>query len=282
MNNQHDNQDHENHDVEALRDDIEVTRQRISGEIEAIGGKLTTGHAKDVARSRVYEARDRARHRVVQARERAMERMGTTVRSAGDAARHAGEHVPEVVRDNPIPTAMVAIGATWLTIDIIRRGRHRQEMRGRGEPELDLRTGPPEAYGSEVYPGEYETTGSTSHQLRDRAGSYAQRGREYAERGRHGAIEARERSMDAFENNPLVFGAVCVLTGVGLGMLLPRTQREDRMLGRPRERVIDRARHVAEDAKDAAMHSAWEGIHAAPETAREDFEQVERSEVEAE
>jgi ElaB/YqjD/DUF883 family membrane-anchored ribosome-binding protein len=373
MNNDHDN------DVDALREDIEVTRQRISGEIEAIGEKLTPAHAKDVARDkvadardrafgRVVDARDRAVGRVVHARDRAMERVGTSARSAADAARHAGERMPTIVRENPIPAAMLAVGATWLTIDVINRLRHRRSMRsgrvehiGLGYGEglegygggygTDIGTGEryehtegfggtegygtegygTEGYGTEGYTGSasygygnenveggmrYEEEGfgaidrtgeqpirrkgeqlkeragaarerigeaahsarerlrGTSHHLKERAGSYAQKGREYADKGRHGAIEVRDRSMDAYQHNPLIFGAVCVLTGVGLGMLLPHTRREDRALGERRQHFVRRARHVAEDAKEAAVHSAREGFQAAKETAREDFEQI--------
>lgn len=319
MNNEH---EHEQ-DVDALRDNIEETRARISGEIEAISDKLTPRHAKDVARSKLMDSGERAKHRMLDARDRAMTRVRTSAHSTADAARHAGQQLPVIVRENPIPVALVAVGATWLTIGAINRVRHRREMRSE-QLVLPLEGDVPEAYGvggepygvggdrygaTEPYGGPGASTypleaGVASEEeghrgeriehakrrldeakgaARERIGMARTRAREkahdvrekagaYAEKGRHGAIQARDRSMDAFERNPLVFGGVCLLTGVGLGMLLPHTRREDRTLGPRRERVMDRAKLAAHDAKDAAVHSAKEGLRAAKETAREDLE----------
>jgi hypothetical protein len=64
---------------------------------------------------------------------------------------------------------------------------------------------------------------------------------------------------------------------VGIGLMLPHTRREDRMLGRSRERVITRARRIADEAKEVAVDSVREGFregaHTARETARREAEE---------
>ncbi len=70
-----------------------------------------------------------------------------------------------------------------------------------------------------------------------------------------------------------MFGGVCLLAGIGLGLFLPHTHREDRALGASRQRVIERARHLADDAKNVAVDSAKEGFRAARETARREAEE---------
>lgn len=272
-------------DVDELRVDIEHTRQRISGEIEAIGEKLTPDHAKAVARDKVIDVRDRA-----------IESVRTGARNAVDAAEHATERLPRFVRENPVPVAMVIVGGSWLAFSALRRRRERVV-----EPQLTLPLAEPVGEGVGVMGTEHheaagrvrdrigsmkstarerlgfarERAGAIKDQARERLSGTAHAAREratdYAERGKHGAIRARDRSVDAFDQNPLAIGAVAMLAGLGAGLLLPHTRREDRLLGRPRERFVGRARHIVEEAKEAAIESAKEGLRAAKETAESEM-----------
>ncbi len=265
-------------DIHALRENIEETRGRISGEIEAIGDRLTPEHAREVARGKVIEARDKAVGRV---RERAQ--------SAYDKASEQTQRLPRVIRENPVPVAMLAVGGAWLTVSAIRYARRDRE------PQLELDLEPHQGIEEHHRIGEMrERIGSIAGDARGKMGSVAERARSrfgsaaettksrvggtvssvkdragsLATRGRDTASEALGRSRSLYENNPLVFGGVCMLAGIGLGFLLPHTQREDRVLGRGRERVVDRAKHLATDAKDVAIDSAKEGFRAARETAK--------------
>lgn len=279
-------------DVDALRGDIEQTRQRISGEIEAIGERLTPGHAREVARDKVVEARDRAvdtvRSGVIDAKNRAM----ANVRGAARRASDVGSQVPDVLRENPIPTAMVVVGSGWLVWQVVRRAR---------QPALEIEVRREPSFGEELYGGSISESeisgGEMSVSARERARSVADEARhkldeargavkhradvmreragEIAHRGRERADQALHRSRNIYEENPIAFGAVCLFAGIGLGMLLPHTRREDRMLGERRQRLFERAKHVAEEAKEVAIHSAREGIEAARETAKRDAEERE-------
>ncbi|MCZ7683625.1 MAG: DUF3618 domain-containing protein [Sandaracinaceae bacterium] len=278
-------------DVDALRGDIEQTRQRISGEIEAIGERLTPGHAREVAREKVVEARDRAvgnvRAGMIDAKNRAM----ANVRGAARRASDVGSQVPIVLRENPIPTAMVVVGTGWLVWEVVRRAR---------QPALEIEVGREPSWG-EISGGDISgrelSGGETSGSMRERARSVAgearhkldeargamkqragvmrERAGDMAHRGRARADQALHRSRNIYEENPIAFGAVCLFAGVGLGMLLPHTSPEDRVLGERRQRFFERAKHVAEEAKEVAIHSAKEGIEVARETAKRDAEERE-------
>ncbi len=271
-------------DIETLRGDIEDTRTRISGEIEAIGERLTPEHARDVAKERMVMAKDRA-----------IEGARSSARNAGYIARHAPSELPQVVRNNPIPSAMVLVGTGWLVTKAVNKAR---ESRRLSQPEYVSGGYVSEGYVEGEVPGyrhslieesphpsARERVGEVASKTRERLGSAASRSREriqgsasnikgrasdLASRGKERASHARERSENAFSDNPLAFGALALFTGVGLGMMLPHTRREDRMLGAPRERVVERAKHFAHEAKEVAVQSAKDGMRAAQETAKEE------------
>lgn len=271
-------------DIDTLRGDIEDTRTRISGEIEAIGERLTPGHARDVAKERMVVAKDRA-----------IEGARSSARNAGYIVRHAPSELPQVVRANPIPSAMVLVGTGWLVSKAVNKVR---ESRRLSQPEYVTGEHVTEGYVEGEVPGyrqglieeaphpsARERVGEAATRARERiqgsasnikgrASGLASRGKErasdLASRGRERASYARERSENAFGANPLAFGALALFTGIGIGMMLPHTRREDRMLGAPRERVVERAKHLAHEAKEVAVHSAKEGMRAAQETAKEE------------
>jgi uncharacterized protein YjbJ (UPF0337 family) len=275
-------------DIDTLRGDIADTRQRISGEIEAIGERLTPGHARDVAKERMVVAKDRA---IVGAR--------SSARNAGYVVRHAPSELPATIRANPIPSAMVLVGTGWLVSKVVSKVRASRRL---AEPEYVLGTeeyvSGTEYSGTEYVPGHRqglveethtpsarERVGEVASKTKERVGSAASRTRErisgsaqnikgrasdLASKGKDRASQARVRSEDAFSSNPLAFGALALFTGIGIGMMLPHTRREDRMLGAPRERVVERAKHLAHEAKEVAVHSAKEGMRVAQDTAKEE------------
>jgi hypothetical protein len=52
------------------------------------------------------------------------------------------------------------------------------------------------------------------------------------------------------DDNPVALGAVALAAGTALGLALPRTEKEDRLLGSARDTVVDRAQELASEAVD--------------------------------
>ncbi|HYO96134.1 MAG TPA: DUF3618 domain-containing protein [Polyangiaceae bacterium] len=112
--------------------------------------------------------------------------------------------------------------------------------------------------------------GTRVHDIADRAGT---RVHDMAERAEHaisdGTSRAREfagrelqhlrsSSRQLANQNPLALGAVALVAGVGVGMLLPRTDREDELLGASRDRLVEEARGAAQELGRAAQETARE------------------------
>jgi len=52
------------------------------------------------------------------------------------------------------------------------------------------------------------------------------------------------------EESPLAIGVVALATGTAIGLALPRTEKEDQLLGSARDTVVDRAQELASEAVD--------------------------------
>jgi len=77
------------------------------------------------------------------------------------------------------------------------------------------------------------------------------------------------------ETNPLALGVVAVAAGAIIGLMLPRTQAEDRLMGATRDRLMDQAKSTAKETLNKVQHVAGEAYQAAKETAIEEAEQQE-------
>lgn len=119
-----------------------------------------------------------------------------------------------------------------------------------------------------------DTVGSASAAVSDRASTardYAsekwqsarERGSEYADRARTRATDLRRQAGDSFEQNPFLGALVGIAAGAIVGALLPRTQRENELLGETRDRLADAARSAARAAADASKQQLDElGLNA--------------------
>ena len=88
------------------------------------------------------------------------------------------------------------------------------------------------------------------------------------ERARYQAYQARVGFWETMEESPLAMGAAALAIGVVAGLMIPSTRKEDEMMGETRDRLMDRAREVGEEALEKGKHVAT----AAVETLKEEAE----------
>lgn len=115
----------------------------------------------------------------------------------------------------------------------------------------------------------------TAHDLADRARDAAHRAQhaasdlavrargtadDLAERARYGVRRAEDRVQTTYETNPLALGAMALLAGVAVGLALPRTQREDRLMGQARDKLIHRAQEAAHETMGKVQGAVSEKI----------------------
>jgi ElaB/YqjD/DUF883 family membrane-anchored ribosome-binding protein len=207
--------------------EIEQTRARMSERLDTISEKL---HPSNLALS--------------------------AVESVGGRARQTGSRVAHVIRENAIPVAAVGLGVTWLIAQ--RRAKSvawndwtaRERVSGGVTGVADRLGGVGSPLG-DVAERAQERVSELGSEARERVQELGIRSREQARRVRTDL----ERMI---EENPLAVAAGAGAIGLALGLLLPHTRREDRVMGPARDQLLDRAGETIERVKEAAAEAAQE------------------------
>jgi ElaB/YqjD/DUF883 family membrane-anchored ribosome-binding protein len=236
---------------EEIEREIEQTRNRLSRDIDELGNKLSPQNLKEEAKSAIKGAAQGA------------------VSNVGEQARRTGSRLVEVIRENPLPVIAVGAGVTWLLTQ-----RSRSEVSG-GRMARYAYTGHERRQGESWQSGSgiRGRVGSTVNEAKDSvseaASGVADRAGEIKDRAgeRIGELsgEARRQTRriktnleHAAEENPLAIAIGAAVVGLALGMLLPGSQRENRLMGSARDQLVDRAGNAAERVKDAAVEAGRE------------------------
>jgi hypothetical protein len=200
-----------------------------------------------------------------------------------------------MVRDNPVPVALVGTGLVWLMLSSSRSGRREYDdeddlLESYGESryghELSEDAG---QSGSGWAEGARETvrewtqgTRARTRSVRDSArrlsASARHRASETGEQLWHGARDAGDRAsyygrqvrrgfFDTLHEQPLVLGALGLAAGAAIGAALPATEKEDEWLGDSRDRLKARAQEAGWEQVERARAAAGAAYGAAREEA---------------
>lgn len=241
--------------------EIERTRERMSSNIDELGERLRPDHLKQ------------------QAKDALANKAQDVVANVGDQARQTGGRMIDFITEHPLPVAAVGLGAIWLFT--LRKGG-RSDVSGDRMARFAY-TGP-ERREPNGYPGLgrrlVDRAASMRHTVEDAASQAGERMGELKDRaeqraGRLGdtararARDAKGGLQDMMEENPLLLVAGAAVLGLALGMLLPETDPERRLMGETRDQLGERVSNVANRVKDAAVDAGRE----VQETVREEFRQ---------
>jgi ElaB/YqjD/DUF883 family membrane-anchored ribosome-binding protein len=181
------------------------------------------------------------------------------------------DNAKQTVREHPMAVSLIALSVGLLLLN-------RNRIAGRDSYSFDAYE---DVYGgddmndgydatadeTETRPGMWsrvrDRTSNAKSSVSDRAGSAREftsekwqsareRTSDYASRARARASDARYRAAERYDANPLTGALVGLATGALLGLLLPRTSRENQLLGETRDRLADAAKQAARAAADTA------------------------------
>jgi hypothetical protein len=195
-----------------------------------------------------------------------------------DYLRHSGgrEFVSNLggsVRNNPIPVALMGIGMAWLMASGNRRPAYLEPQAESSGPGMMQRA-------SEGVSSAKDRLSQAGHSTRERVGQIGQGARNQMERMRQQAERVRTGYDSMVREQPMVLGAIGFAIGALMAAGLPRTRQEDELMGEASDRLTERAKeagreqlekakHVASAAKDAAMGEAQKQSASRPEKAAE-------------
>jgi ElaB/YqjD/DUF883 family membrane-anchored ribosome-binding protein len=310
-----------------IRHNIAQTRTEMSGTIEELHGKLNPTVLKEQAVEQFHDAKEKVLAEMLEAKETVKAEIKAELAEAKHAVREAtigkvehmvhktkdtvkdtGVSLLDMVKQNPIPVAMVGVGVAWLVMNGRSGGRTGSRLRGSMyEPGGDVSqrmyggqglSSQPKvggAYGSgdqELYSGAEEdrignrgvaygednTPGTATQTVQRRAGKVAEQSSQLARRAQtsisqatraagarmttmaHGVQEQGRRLEgrveEAFHENPLLVGAAAFAAGTLIGLAIPITRREDAIMGKTRDGLMQKAGTAAQGALDKVQEAA--------------------------
>jgi ElaB/YqjD/DUF883 family membrane-anchored ribosome-binding protein len=246
-------------EAERIVSEIEETRSGMTSTIDEIGHRLQPQTIASEAKEKIREA--------------TVGRVERIVDDAGTTAQRTGNTVMETIRQNPLPSALAALGVGWLALKMREQGgstygngrSYQYGYRGNG-------------YGETRRPSDwyYDQSGST----RGLAGDAAQRAQEVGSDVQQAAQEAVEQTQErvrqaqwqaqgalddvqhqaqqTWQENPLALGALAVGVGAAVALAIPETQKERELLGEQRDQIVRKVSSAATQVLDEAQTKAQE------------------------
>jgi len=260
--------------TEQLRTDIEDTRAEMSQTINEIQERLSPENLMDQAKEAVREA-------TIGKVERVMGRVGETISEvteparevagrAGNAIKEVGTTVGDYLWKNPIPLALIGVGAGMLVM---------KNYRGQSDGSVSRQRRLPQGSRSNYATGDVgqgrqaqQSMGtSTLNQVKETASDLANRSTQTLNELGTKAKNGASRFGEIMRDNPLAAGAVAIAAGTAVGLMIPSTRIESEYIGETGERLVERVEDVARDAlgrvEDAAKQMA-PGQQAQPQPPR--------------
>lgn len=269
-------------DPETIQAEIQRTRAELDETVDAIQERLRPERLKSEAQQAVREATKRRANQ-----------MAEEAKYRADSMR---SRMMETMKQNPIPTMLTGIGIGWLLMESrsttpepryerrYRYGEYGHEYdRGQGrmqertheaQQRVDEMTDEARARMQERARETQRRVQETTREAQERVDQMTDEARERVDEFTDRAQERARRTQSQFQRtlqeNPLAVGALALAVGTAVGLVLPETEQEHRLMGETRDRVVDRAEDMAQDTMRRAQHVARETAEAAKETAKEE------------
>jgi ElaB/YqjD/DUF883 family membrane-anchored ribosome-binding protein len=213
----------------------------------------------------------------------------------------------EIVRNNPVPIALIGIGAAWLlasntsAVDRIARDERVQTARRRvtdlasdiGNRAGEMATSAAQRIGIAGngagngadrplghtgnpmidQPGAGMSSDGWVHEVSDRAQSMLQSARDSSgamlDRATESAGRIADQMTDTFERHPLLIGAIGLMAGALIAALLPPSRTEDELFGPTRDELWNKAEEAGQETVSRVRDVALRAADAAADAAAE-------------
>jgi hypothetical protein len=193
-----------------------------------------------------------------------------------DTIEGSGGSLGETLRRHPLPLALIGMGVGWIAIAAGTRGRPEaaaHEVARRYPTDLAGYAHAREKAGEAMDRAQHAVSEAADHARHGAEAAWHQ-ARDFAEEAAERLTRPRRRVGELMAEHPLALGALGLLAGAAVALLLPRSAAEERWIGPAgaelRHRAADlgseaiaRAQHVAERTLDAAKTAASEAVESA-------------------
>jgi ElaB/YqjD/DUF883 family membrane-anchored ribosome-binding protein len=285
--------DSRRNDTEAIRSDIDDTRQRMDSTMDALGERLQPRHLVDEVLGFLRGSSSDGESRMTHMRER--------ITHSCDTAMHS---VVDTVKKNPMPALVIGAGVAWLIYSSRREDRGYEvedystdDAAFRYDPDLHYDrpleyttpTSQPEwseegasklgavkdkiadkaSSAKEKVKEKLSSAGEVAREkmsaLQNRAGEMTSRVRDTT---RQAYSRTRERVTTTADQHPLEVGLVALAAGLIAGLAMPTPNAVNRRLGPTADRLRDRTREAGREMLEKGKHVAEAAATAVKEEAQ--------------
>ena len=251
---------------EEIEREIEMTRERMTRDIDELGERLSPTNLKRQAKEAITGKAQDIAHNV------------------GESARYTGFRMMDFIQENTSLVAAMGLGAVWLiqqrnkseiSGDRMARfaytgpDRRREGFMGKiadraGQVGHTVREGVSSAASSvgerasDLGTQAGELTGRARERVGEIGGGVRQRARDLGSSAKYRGQQARGGIERMAEENPLAVAAAVAVLGLACGLLIPESEREQRLMGPVRDDLKYRAQETARRVKDAAVEAGQE------------------------
>jgi len=191
------------------------------------------------------------------------ERLGDVAGSAGRTSKDVGVTIMDTITANPVPATVTGIGLAWLWMNRpqVNQYRYRTERGYGGVSYQSSGDGPADRVG--------QIAGDAQDKVGDMADQAQRTASDLTGNAQYGVQRMQSGIEGMLQDNPLMIGAIAVVAGAALGMALPSTPQENRLLGETRETFMETARETVQEVTEKVKTVAEETQSAAQQAARD-------------
>jgi hypothetical protein len=269
----------------------EVTVQARDAAVEVTvqardAAKEVTRYAIDEAKTAVRELADQAKTSVRASTVGKVEHMAAYTR---DSAQVAGNDLMGVIRQNPIPAAIVAAGIGWLWMQRTN-GSNGNDRRSDYLAHTGHQGGYRESAGQMAGQAQYlagEAIGQAQQLAGQKVGEAQHAAGQMKGQAQHfthqvtgqaqdaaGQMQYRAKSaVQGMSMDPLAIGALGLALGAVTALIIPETQREHQFMGETRDKMMERVQEMGGETIDKVQRVAVETGRTAMQQASESLSQ---------
>jgi ElaB/YqjD/DUF883 family membrane-anchored ribosome-binding protein len=113
------------------------------------------------------------------------------------------------------------------------------------------------------------TLSNTAQQVQDTTSQVHEQAMQYSNQAQMQVTHARNRVEQVIQDNPLLVGALAVAAGVAVGLAIPISQQENRLLGDTHDQLAQRVQSQAQQTAQEAQQIAKDTVHRVQAVAEE-------------
>jgi len=184
-----------------------------------------------------------------------------------------------VVREHPLPSAVIGLGAGWLLVESSRRSESRGSRYDQDYDGYDYGSG--EAWKRESQSGlaaakdkVKEVAGNARETVSNAAGTVGEKAEHLKDQALDLGHQAQDKALklkrqaksqvrrartgfwETMEANPLLVGAATLALGIVAGLAIPSTDVEDEWMGETRDQLVDQAKELGQEALEKGKEVA--------------------------